>query len=334
MKNKKKLTIIILSVVIAVILICTGTIAYAYDVAKKNSIGLDNALNIAMTDAGVTEENTTVTKAKLDIEKSVLVYEIEFVSGGLYEYDYSIKASDGTIIDKDCESAHDDDDDKANISAGSEANTSQTAAQTAQTTSVLNETVSVQSTTEKATTTAKKSEAVTEKAKTTSKKTGTTAESPSGISLDEAKSIALKDAGVSNSNAKFTSAHKDYDDGTVCYEIEFVTDSYKYEYEIDLNGNIISMDKDPVKNSKTTTAAKASAKYIGVDEAKSIALKSSGVSADSAVFTKAKLEKEDGIYVYEIEFQNGGLEYEYEINASSGKIIKSEHSSIDDDFDD
>ena len=44
-------------------------------------------------------------------------------------------------------------------------------------------------------------------------------------------------------------------------------------------------------------------------------------SSASAVFTKAKLDREDGIYVYEIEFYVGNYEYEYEINAVDGKIM-------------
>ena len=41
-------------------------------------------------------------------------------------------------------------------------------------------------------------------------------------------------------------------------------------------------------------------------------------------FVKVELDEEDGRSVYEMEFLAGGIEYEYEIDASSGEIIKYE----------
>lgn len=39
-------------------------------------------------------------------------------------------------------------------------------------------------------------------------------------------------------------------------------------------------------------------------------------------FSKAKLERDDGITVYEIEFYKDGVEYDYTINASNGNILE------------
>ncbi len=312
MNNKKRLAIIISSVILAIIIIAGGTFAYAYDVAKKNSIGLDSAINIAMNDAGANEQNTTVTKAKMDFEKSIFVYDIEFIVNSTDEYDYSIKASDGTILNKEHELADKD-------------------VKTVNTTVTEADQTTIQKTTKSSDKTTTATTALNDSKRTTVTSSG-------DITLAQAKNIALKNAGVSNSSANFTSAHKDFDDGAVYYEIEFVTSSYKYEYEIDLEGNIISYDKDPViKNKKkptTTKSSSANTKYIGVDKAKKIALNDSGLSASSVVFTKAKLEREDGIYIYEIEFENSTTEFEYEINAVTGKIINKDHSLISDDYDD
>ncbi|MCM1286024.1 MAG: PepSY domain-containing protein [Acetobacter sp.] len=314
MKNKKKLAVIISTVILAAVIIATGTLAYAYDVAKKNSIGIDKALNIAMIDAGAREENTTITKAKMEFERSIFVYDIEFVVNNVDEYDYTIKASDGTILDSDHEL---DKKGKENITLPSNATEilSSTTVQTTQ----------AQATQQKETTqnTTAKSE------KRTKKATGNLGEN---ISLEEAKSIALDNAGVSKKNAVFISAHKDYDDGIAYYEIEFKTSSYKYEYEIDFDGNIISFDKDSIKPKQNKTSAKvsASAKYIGVDSAKKIALDNSGLSSGDVIFTKAKLERDDGIYIYEIEFETSTTEYEYEINAITGNIIDKSSEPIDD----
>ena len=102
------------------------------------------------------------------------------------------------------------------------------------------------------------------------------------------------------------------------------------------NGEIISYDKDienysiPSKNSGSSQTP--SSNYIGVDKAKSIALKDAGLSSSSVTFTKAKLDREDGVRVYEIEFFTSDKEYEYEINASSGKI-RDKDVEFNDDFD-
>lgn len=83
-----------------------------------------------------------------------------------------------------------------------------------------------------------------------------TTSSGDGISLKEAKNIALKHAGISSSEATFVKAKKDYEDGIQVYEIEFYSGNTEYDYEIRVsNGEIISYDKDienysiPSKNS-------------------------------------------------------------------------------------
>ena len=64
--------------------------------------------------------------------------------------------------------------------------------------------------------------------------------------------------------------------------------------------------------------------YIGVEEAKAIALAHANVTAENAVIREAKLDTEDGILVYEIEFTADGYEYEYDIDAVTGAILSSD----------
>lgn len=58
-----------------------------------------------------------------------------------------------------------------------------------------------------------------------------------------------------------------------------------------------------------------------MDKAKSIALNKAGLSASEVTFTKAKLDRDDGVVEYEIEFYKGKTEYEVTINATTGAII-------------
>ena len=44
---------------------------------------------------------------------------------------------------------------------------------------------------------------------------------------------------------------------------------------------------------------------------------------------KVELDRDDGVYLYEVEFKAGGMEYEYEIDAYSGAVLKAERDYDD-----
>ena len=61
---------------------------------------------------------------------------------------------------------------------------------------------------------------------------------------------------------------------------------------------------------------------ISQDEALAVALKHAGIEKDQLEFVKNKLDFEHGRRIYEIEFYFNGFEYEYDIDAVTGKILK------------
>ena len=61
---------------------------------------------------------------------------------------------------------------------------------------------------------------------------------------------------------------------------------------------------------------------ISMDTAKSIAMNDAGVSGEACSYSAAKLDWEDGRQVYDGDFFVNGIEYEYEILASDGSILK------------
>ena len=75
----------------------------------------------------------------------------------------------------------------------------------------------------------------------------------------------------------------------------------------------------------------ASAGKVDEAKAKEIALNHAGVKAADATVTKSKLDYEDGRQVYEIEFyvsgSSGYTEYDYEIEAATGKIVSYDHDA-------
>lgn len=50
--------------------------------------------------------------------------------------------------------------------------------------------------------------------------------------------------------------------------------------------------------------------YIGIDRAKEIALEHAGLNGQDVAFTKAKMDRDDGIDVCEIEFISGSMEHQ------------------------
>ena len=56
-------------------------------------------------------------------------------------------------------------------------------------------------------------------------------------------------------------------------------------------------------------------------QALAIALEHAGLTKEQLDFSNVHLDRDDGRWVYEIEFREGRTEYEYAVNASSGKIV-------------
>lgn len=83
-------------------------------------------------------------------------------------------------------------------------------------------------------------------------------------------------------------------------------------------------DDDHSHNSGGHTAPTASS-FIGADAALSIALRHAGLSQSDVTVTDNDLDEDDGSYIYEIEFTRGEREYEYEIDAVTGAVLKSEY---------
>lgn len=62
--------------------------------------------------------------------------------------------------------------------------------------------------------------------------------------------------------------------------------------------------------------------YIGVEAAKSAAFAHAGLDAAQVTMGEVDFDYEDGRMVYELEFYADGAEYEYDIDASTGAVVK------------
>lgn len=263
-----------------------GAAALIYTVSNNHTIEKETAQEIAFADAGVEAASVTIIRIEQDFEDGKSVYDVEFTANGT-EYEYRINSKDGSIEKKETEPAVQTDSAGGNTPSAQGKTDGQGQADSAQQPAV----------------------------------------SDSQITLETAKETALLDAGLTVSGVTFTKEKQDTDDGIIVYDIEFYTGTDEYEYEINAQTGAIHSKKTEKLQTPpeggTVSESGSGENYIGVDEAKSIAASHAGLAAASDIsFSRAKLENDDGYTVYEIEFFQNGMEYDYTIDAYNGTVLE------------
>lgn len=71
------------------------------------------------------------------------------------------------------------------------------------------------------------------------------------------------------------------------------------------------------------------ANLISKEEATAIALKDAGFTADQVTRLRTEFDYDDGRPEYEVDFHQGGYEYDYEIHAETGKILSKDQDRED-----
>ena len=133
------------------------------------------------------------------------------------------------------------------------------------------------------------------------------------ISLEEAREIAFKDAGIDGSEkVVFTKEELSRNQGRPCWVLEFYTSKFEYVYKIDAKtGEIIYFDY-----------------HIDIRRAKGIAMTDAGCG-DKVMFTVEKLVS-GGIktpYYYFV-FNDDRTQWTYRINAIFGTILEKNEESL------
>ena len=142
------------------------------------------------------------------------------------------------------------------------------------------------------------------------------------MSEEEAKSIALQRAGKTQDEVTFTRVRVDRENGVTVYDVYFYDNEKEYELSIDVNTKeVISYKEDYLTGTGNNTTT---ANYIGADRAKEIVLNHAGLSSSDVRFSKVELDVDYHIATYELEFYYNYYEYDYEIDAVTGEILKYE----------
>lgn len=95
--------------------------------------------------------------------------------------------------------------------------------------------------------------------------------------------------------------------------------------------NVLLNERKTKVENVTSTGTASQSGYIGKDKAKDIAIKDAKVSESKVKELEIEFDADSGVLSYEVDFQVGNKEYEYDIDAKSGKILHKE-TDIDDDY--
>ncbi len=152
------------------------------------------------------------------------------------------------------------------------------------------------------------------------------------IGYERAIQVALTHADISNQDIT-PQVEMDFDDGEMVYDIEFLVDGREYEYEINARDGVIidysqeraddGYERQEPKSApipaNPTSPPQTETGFIGEDAAREIAAAHIGIAPHAEM--QVDMDKDDGLYVYEVEFHLDGMEFSYEIDASTGDIL-------------
>ncbi len=281
--------------------------------SDKAYIGQEKAKQAAISHAGASADKLTEYEIELDFEHGVMVYEVEFKCEG-FEYDYEIDAVTGAVLKSEKEPDNDyvpPRTDTAQPETGSSSQTGGNAPQIDNSSSPANNGNTPQ-------TNQNPGQASSEDQNSKA----------SYISEEQAKNAALSHAGVSANAITAYESDLDREHGIMVYDIDFKCEGFEYDYEIDAaTGSVLKNQKErdddyiPAQSGGSQTSG-GSGSYIGEASAKEIAFTHAGVAANTVYEYESDLDDEHGKMIYEIEFKSGNYEYEYEIDAVSGSVLK------------
>ena len=161
------------------------------------------------------------------------------------------------------------------------------------------------------------------------------------LTRDEIKTIVANYAWVKVGEMKFFEAEMDYEEQK--YDVEFYVNGIEYDYEIDsISGEIrrdhsranwqnntrlpasnTNTEQNIITNKNLGTNSQwtiPTTNYLTRDEIKTIVANYAWVKVGEMKFFEAEMDCEE--QKYDVEFYANGIEYDYEINAINGNLIR------------
>jgi len=144
------------------------------------------------------------------------------------------------------------------------------------------------------------------------------------LAMDEAKAIAVKSVG-----GTVTGIELDRELAGDIYEVEVKSKGFEYDLDIDAKtGKVLRTDKDDDDFDNDDSDDKvivSDGKFITEKAAIKIAMKQA-----KGTVTEIELDDENGRVIYEIDIKDGKYEYDFDVDAISGKVLKFEKDRDDD----
>ena len=275
-----------------------GSVAVTASVAKNNSIGNIAAEDIALKDAGIDYSQARIHRTEFDFDNGQYLYDVEFSSNGV-EYDYRIKASDGTILWRDSEPM---DGYAANV------NGNQTQGQAQQPSAEQQQAQETLAQAQETLAQAQEAQKQAEAAQKQAQEAEAQAQQQQQQAQEAQKQVEAAQKQPQQQPAAQTTQHPQ----------PAAQSAPQQPTAPAAQPQPAPQPQQPAQNTS----------YISVDQAKNIALGQAGLSASGVNFGKTKLENDDGRAEYEIEFYSGTTEYDYTIDAVTGNVLEYDVDSI------
>lgn len=202
---KKNTKIIIITIICVISLIAIIGVS-SFIYIKSTYISKDEVKEIVIDDTKLSARDISFKEIDLDLDGETKKYDVEFYYNRV-EYNYEIDAKTGDIIYSNfINNNNNSNNNNNNNTANNDTNNNNNV---------------------------------------DNNNSNNNGNSNNNISEEEAKNIALKDAGFNNSEVTFIKVELELENGRTIYEVDFLKNNIEYEYKIDaINKNIINKDKE------------------------------------------------------------------------------------------
>lgn len=151
------------------------------------------------------------------------------------------------------------------------------------------------------------------------------------IAIDQVKKSVEKHLGFTE--LQYESITLKNENRITYYEVKVNHNGVRYELTVDATtGSILGTEiENPSSTQQTLTTKQGTQAQVSITEERAKAITSEHTKKNNLTYTRIELSQDDdyaGALTYEIEAEADGIEYDLDINANTGQILKFEQKNI------
>lgn len=151
------------------------------------------------------------------------------------------------------------------------------------------------------------------------------------IAIDQVKKSVEKHLGFTE--LQYESITLKNENRITYYEVKVNHNGVRYELTVDATtGSILGTEiENPSSTQQTLTTKQGTQAQVSITEERAKAITSEHTKKNNLTYTRIELSQDDdyaGALTYEIEAEADGIEYDIDINANTGQILKFEQKTI------